>query len=670
MSGLLATTQPVTPERFRRARACLQFLGGDVEADWHDAGVSMAVTRKAWETGADFSGESVILRRNGITVVADATIYDRTNLIADLARAGVRPDVTTPTELIWAAYVAWGERLVDRLNGDYAFVIWDAPRRRLLAARDLTGSRPLFYTQRGGRGVSVGSSARAIAVLRDSADVLNLATLGAQIGGVPWGLGLETAYDEVLALLPAHLLVADGDRVCVERFWHPPLAPARKPMKVHDAEVVLRDLLRTAVSDRLSAETTAVFMSGGWDSTAVYAAGQDSLDATQRGRFRPVSISYPPGDPGREDELIDLVADHWGADVHWLRIDEIPLLDGLAQRAARSDQPPVHLFELMNRQLARGARATGARVAFDGFGGDQLFQVSEIVLADLVRSGRWVEAFRLGRARRKNWREFVRMGILPLLPSVAFDALDAITGREVRRHYLERRAAPWMRDEFVHEHSLLERDRSLLRGVRGGSPAQKESVLYLTLPVWSCTLAYLHGALLDEGIENRSPLLDRRIVDFALTRPIHERADAFDTKVLLRGAMRDLLPPAVLARRSHRTGIASGYSQQRMREEGPRLIEQLFAQPLRLADLGMVEPGRLRKAAERACAGTNDGLLRINVFQAMSVELWLRGLDGRSDTLDRPIRSSHLDFSAAKRRDLRGPVARSPLQGVPYVSET
>ncbi len=655
MSGFLASTQRVSPSRLRPAIRCLGFLGGDVGDSWSNHDVTIVLTRKTWETDEAYSGGSTILHGHQVVVAADATLYDLQSLRAALAAAGVRPTGSTPTHLIAAAYRAWGDRLTDQLNGDYAFVIWDLARRRLLAARDGTGLRPLFYTECGGPAVA--SSARALAELAGRGTALNLATLGAQVAGLPWALGGETAYDGVEAVPPAHVLIAEGDRMRIERVWRPPLAPAANPMNEKDARVALTELICTAVSDRIGSGRSTVWMSGGWDSTAVFAAGQQSLDPLDRSRLRPVSISYPEDDPGREDELIDLVAAFWGAKVQWLASADIPLFDALEQRAAESDEPPAHLYELWNRALARATRATGARVSLDGCGGDQLFQVSDIVLADLLRSGRWIDAVRLTRARGRGWRHFLRLGVAPLLPDRFMDAVDVMARRDIPRHYLERHVAPWMQPSFVSAHAIRERDLTLLRGVRTASLAHAESLLFLTLPIWSWGAAYMRGPLLQEGVENRSPLLDRRVVEFALSRPIHERASTYDTKTLLRQSMQGLLPPRVLERRSYRTGSTIGFSRLRMREAYPGLVSRMFAAPLLVAELGMVEPAKLRAEADRVCAGEGDEFLRVNLFNVMKVEFWLRGLETRSATIAGREPSTREDF-AADGRELCGPVAR------------
>jgi asparagine synthase (glutamine-hydrolysing) len=430
-------------------------------------------------------------------------------------------------------------------------------------------------------------------------------------------------------------MVFENGRMQLASFWRPPAAADAHPAPAAEAADELRTLLGDAVAERLASGTTSVWMSGGWDSTAVFAAGESILPPGMRRNLRPVSVSHPVGDPGREDDLIAQVAERWDADVHWIQSDDVPLLEGIEERAAASDEPPAHLYELWNRELAKGTRAVGARVALDGSGGDQLFQVSDIALADLLLRGRVMEFARHGR--RRPWRQMLRAGVLPALPRALLDLGSFVTRGRIPRHYLERPLTEWVRRDFVKRHALVRRDLSVLRRVRGATPAQRESALYLTLPVWSYGASYMRGALLQEGVEVRSPLLDLRVIDFALRRPISERAGAAGAKALLRQAMRTLLPAEVLAARAHRTGMTMGFSHSRMRAAYPALVARLFSEPLRLAEHGIVEPGALRAAAERFCAGSADDFLRVNLFHTMKVEFWLRGLErngaaGRNST--------------------------------------
>jgi asparagine synthase (glutamine-hydrolysing) len=595
---------------------------------WCGGATLIAVTRKDWELAEDFADHVLVLETPTLVVGADASLYHRRELITALQAVGVSAGGTSPSHLIAAAYRAWGESLVDHLAGDYAFVIWDRRRQRLVAARDPLGSRPLFYA-RIDSGVAVASSSRALADLLGTTSNLNLASLGTQVSGLAWSIGTDCSFVGVEPIAPGHRLEHANGATRLERFWETPAAPASHASDATIAAEELRRLICSAVNERLSATgPTTVWMSGGWDSTAVFGAGEHVLPAASRARLQPVSISYPVGDPGREDEFIGQVADHWKAHVHWLKSDDIPLLDGLAERAAGADEPPAHLYELWNRELARATRAVGSRVALDGGGGDQLFQVSDVVIADRLRNGKLLEFARLTRSRRsRGLRHLARAGVLPLVAERLVETAERLTGRTLPHHYLERPIAEWIRPEFAARHALRERDLVMLRHQRVKHLAHAESRMYLSLPVWSHGASFMHGSLLQEGVEVRSPLLDLKVIEFALSRPISERASAGGTKTLLRKSMHGLLPPSVLAPRRYRTGMTIGFSRRRMREAYPALVSALFAEPLRLADLGMVDPVKLRAAAERCCAGGGDEGLRVNLFHAMKVEFWLRGLD-------------------------------------------
>lgn len=597
-------------------------FGGEV-AELRPVGEAvMGVARRDWQAAPDLAGRSLLVDDGEIVVAADATLYGHDALADALNARGEAPRGPDPGHWIAAAWRAWGPGLVDHLLGDYAFVLLERPTGRLLAARDPMGNRPLFHARRGSA-LALGSSSRALALWRGTPGELDVATLGAQVAGTLLSMGTSTVYAGVEALRPGFLLERDGARVSVRRFWAPPADPDPRPLPLDEAAEAFREVLSRAVGDRLGHGATSVWMSGGWDSTAVFGTGR-ALGAD----LRPVSIRYPPDDPGHEDPWIEATAGRWDTPVEWIDSGDIPLLDGLERRAADADEPPAHLYELWNAALARGSRRVGARIALDGCGGDNLFQVSDVVLADALRSGRLPTAARLARARRSlGWRYLARHALIPLAPPSLLRAVEQATGRNVPRHHMELARTPWVSEGFVRRHGLRERDLTVLRELSAGSHAQAENMLFVSLPALAWGGAYMRGVLLREGVEARSPLLDRRVVDFALRRPVSDRVAAAETKMLLRKAVEGWVPDEVLAPRSHRTGVTAGYSVRRFRDELPILLEAVEAAPLRVAELGIVDAVGFGEAVERWRSGAGDHL-RSDLFATLRVEFWLRGQDG------------------------------------------
>src|SRR5437764_2861485 len=116
---------------------------------------------------------------------------------------------------------------------------------------------------------------------------------------------------------------------------------------------------------------TAVWMSGGRDSSAVFAAGMNALSGQgDARRLLPISRSHPPGDSGREDEAIEAIAHYWGTSPYWVHAKEIPMFAGFQDRTAWGSESFAQPFEGLARALAKETAAHGMGVALDGYGGD------------------------------------------------------------------------------------------------------------------------------------------------------------------------------------------------------------------------------------------------------------------------------------------------------------
>jgi asparagine synthase (glutamine-hydrolysing) len=337
-----------------------------------------------------------------------------------------------------------------------------------------------------------------------------------------------------------------------------------------------------------------------------------------------VSVSFPPGDPGREDELIERILGFWGAEPAWLRSDDVPPLDRLRERAAERGEPFPHLFETMNRVMAAAARARGARVMLDGHGGDLLFAVSSVYLLDLFRTGRWIALARAWRAQGGGgMRSLASDVVFPALPAALRRALAMARGdASVQDSGFERTPPPWFRADFLKTHDILEREREHVPRYPARSLTAQETAWELTRPLPGRMASYSRAFALEAGVEHRSPLCDARLVHFAATRPVSDRRSGRETKRLLRRAMRGLLPADVLAPRARRTGIPSQYLMSAVYAFAERVPREALGTPL-LAELGVVDPA----AVERAwtdCLRSRNSRFTIALLVTLEVEEWLR----------------------------------------------
>jgi len=612
----------------QRMLAASRARGADTNDGWSSADaertrVALGVCRHHWELAAIESRG--IVQRADTVIAADATLYYRDDLRRQLAQHGTEvARCSSSAELILAAYEAWGDRCAERLEGDFAFIIWDGRARRLFAARDFAGRRTLFHARSGHR-FWIASSVDAILADPTVPRDISLTTLTTVAAGL-WQHSAETAR-RAISELPAgcSLVITAEGTMEISRHWRPADREVDNNESLADASRHLQELLVRAVDERMSVEgPTAVSLSGGWDSPAVFGAGQlVARHSSGRRSIRPVSISYPPGDPGREDEIIESIVGPWGATPEWIQVDDVPMFADPEGDAARRAEPFAHAYEEWNRELSRGARRVGARVILDGAGGDQLFQVSDIYLADLFSRGRWVELARQWRVGggAGGVRPFYHAAVRRALPPWLSGAIAKARGSGRPPHYLERHPPFWFRRKFLDEHGVLERERAERPALPRSGHVIAETHAFLLFPFYPRIMRMLQGFGVEEGVELRSPLLDDRIVRFAVPRPWHERANGKETKLVLRGAMRGVLPDSVLAPRPKRTGITSAYFIRQLR--GARPYFERMMEDSALASIGMIDLPRLRHAWEHF-ARHDDDELGGRLFFTLQAELWFR----------------------------------------------
>lgn len=615
----------------RRMLAQMEQRGTAHSALWHDGSALLGVARYEWEMGAGFSGPVLVVQDGECAVAADASLYYRDDLRRRLAEAGIRPVGQTASHLILAAYRAWGERCAEYLEGDFAFVLWDRRARRVVCARDFAGKRPLHYAELPNGTLLVASTVGGVLAHPDCPKELNLVTIAESMASFINDQG-ATCYQAISRLDTARTLVRDRHRPSrVFSHWEPPIFEQSGGPPFEEAAAELREALGKSVSERLSPTgPTSVWMSGGRDSTAVFAAGEWVL--RNRGSDQsliPVSVGYPVGDPGREDEFIASVAAHWQRPVRWVDVENVPVLDEPETRAAKRDEPFAHLYEFWNRTLAQETNAAGMRVALDGIGGDQLFQVSNVYLADLLRSG---NVFAVAREWKKRglegqgFRSFFRWAAEPILPSFAHSAARLLRGGRPLLSDHRRRAPEWMNRAFLREHRLDEFVRVRPKRKRHEGVGAAETRWYLTDPYFPTVFGMIAEYALEVGVETRSPINDRRIIELAATRPRIERVDGRETKLLLRHAMRDILPASVLGSRRGRTGVMSGYFDRGFRRAQAEYVVRELSSPL-LAELGLVDRTALNQACARfARSGQRE--LGLRLFLTLQAELWLRAHHG------------------------------------------
>jgi asparagine synthase (glutamine-hydrolysing) len=544
---------PVDRALLERMNATLVHRGPD-EAGFHiQDRVGLAMRRLAIIDLA--GGQQPLFNEDGtIVVVFNGEIYNFAALRAELVGLGHRFATHSDTEVIVHAYEQWGDDALARLNGMFAIALWDAPRRRLLLARDRVGKKPLYWHQ-SAHGLLFGSEAKALLVAPWVGREVNPLALHHYLT-LQYTPDPLTIFAEIQQLPAGHKLVVEDDAAPVVSRWHQ-LAFEPK-WAISDAEAIheARVQLAAAVERRLISEVPlGAFLSGGMDSSIIVALMAERST-------RPVQ-TFSIGFEERaysETRYARLVAERYATDHHefiFRPADLARVIEGVARAA---DEPLADPAGLPLYELARQTRQT-VTVALCGDGGDEtLAGYRRYALDGLLRPYAALPAVLTQRmvpalARRLPDPAWLPEDRSPLAGLRRLGQFSAIT----HKASLARWGSYFGEDEKLALYTP--RWREALKGVctadwlaRAYDEADARTLLDRTL--YADHVTYLAGDLLPKtdrvtmahSVEARAPFLDADWMAWTARLPARFKVRGLQTKWLLRAAFADKLPPAVAAR--------------------------------------------------------------------------------------------------------------------------
>lgn len=322
---------------------------------------------------AEASGQPMIDTALGLSLVFNGAIYNYPELRQELEALGYRFFSGGDTEVLLKGYHAWGEQLLPRLNGMFAFAIWERDKRRLFIARDRLGIKPLYLSQTGKR-LRFASSLPALLKGGDIDPALDPVALNHYLSFHAVVPAPRTLLAEVQKLPPATWMSIDADgHTERQRWWsldYGPL-PNERELTLDDWEDRLLSSLRDAVSVRQrAAREVGVLLSGGVDSSLLvgllHEAGVEDLLTFS------IGFEDAGGERGDEFQYSDLIAKRYGTRHHQLRIDENEVISQLPAAFRAMSEPMVShdciAFYLLSREVSKHCK-----VVQSGQGADELF---------------------------------------------------------------------------------------------------------------------------------------------------------------------------------------------------------------------------------------------------------------------------------------------------------
>jgi asparagine synthase (glutamine-hydrolysing) len=458
----------------------------------------------------------------GCRIAGSIRLDARDELIAALGLAGESID---DAALCIRAYQRWGDGFVERLAGDFAFVLWDEARRRLLLVRDQLGIRSLFYA-RIGTTWFVSDSLDWIAARPGLDKRLDETWIGDFLATRHSLDAWRTVYAAVKRLPPGHCTALMREGETLRRYWHLTVA---EPLFLRDGRAYgerFRELTKAAIRDRAPVGRLGIAMSGGMDSTTLAALSVEVLGDARRVTAR--CSYFETLMPDDEPRFAGLVAQSLGVTLELDKIDEVydPLW---RERGIRTSEPtPTIVTAHLDRAITQ-RMAGDASVWLYGEGPDNALAFErEAYLGWLMRTGRWTRATSaVGRylAIKLGERK------LPRQASIA----PPVTPSEI---------PGWLRADFVERIGLRERLRAF-HAPSSDHPWHPRAIASFDTPAWHRLLGGLEADRA-YGLDWRHPYLDLRVLQFLLSVPPVPWARR---KLVMREAMRGRLPAEVLARR-------------------------------------------------------------------------------------------------------------------------
>ncbi len=491
----------------------------------------------------------------GSLLVADVRLDNRSELATALKLESRQAATLADTALLVRALDSWGEGALDRLVGDFAFVWWDAPRRRLLLARDPTGQRPLHYHC--GRGFfAFASMAKGLHALEDVPLAPNRQRAADFLALLP-DVGSETFYEAVERVRPGHLVVVSESRVHTHPYWQPSPAPLRLG-RDEEYEDALREQLDRAVAAQLRGAEGAVaaHLSGGLDSTAT-ASTAARLMAASGGSVTAYTAVPRPGyeTSASRDAFADegalaagVAALHPNIEHVKVLASEGSLFGGLDRHTFLYERPLLNLCNgIWTHAILDDAKRRGLSVLLTGQHGNMSISYDGMpLLFQMLRRGHLLRLSGVALGLRRwglRWGTIASAALGPGMPMPFWRLIKKVRGKgtSLTDYTLLSRIQ-------ADGAALAERARA-----RGLDPSYRPRRDGFETRLWALSRVdlgnYNKGMLGGWGVDVRDPTADRRLIEFCLSVPMEQYLAGGVPRSLARRAFADRLPASLVSER-------------------------------------------------------------------------------------------------------------------------
>ena len=559
-------------------------------------------------------------------------IFNYVELREELRALGHTFRTTSDTEVLLESYRRWGDACVERFVGQFAFALWDVERRRLLLARDRFGIRPLFWTVRDGV-LLFASEIKALGAWNLEAPLLDPGALS-EIFTYWVNIPPATPFRGVWQLPAGHtatIELGEGGNTRPElrprRYWHPTFLSAREDHRFVARDELpgmarqIRELLADAAVIRLRADVpVGAYLSGGLDSSATAALIQHT---TQR-RMKTFSVGFKDA-AYDETRWQTMMAEHLGTDHESISVGDAEIAGAFERVVWLSETPLLRTAPTPLYALSGLVRSQNYKVVLTGEGADEVFCGYNILREAKVRAF-WA------RDPRSRRRPLLLTKLYPYLQQSPPGFLAQFYGAGLEESasdpYFSHRPrwrntgpigaflAADIQEAAVARDSEERLGASLPPEFRLWGPVARAQYLEMTLFMAGYLLSSQGDRMLmGHNVEGRFPFLDHRLAELAGTLPASAKLASLNEKSLLKQAVADLLPAAIVQRpkQPYRAPDSASF----FVGPGADLVREAFDTEA-LLETGLIDPqrtaGLLRKWQAGKLTGARDNMAFVGLL--------------------------------------------------------
>lgn len=557
MCGVIAKYAPggiVSPSELNAAVKALNHRGPDSNGQYispsGEAGLAHA---RLSIIGLNNGAQPIASEDGQIQIVVNGELYDFERQREELKSRGHKFSTDSDSEIALHLYREYGVECLQHLRGEFAIIIWDERAKRLLAARDRFGIKPLVYAQYNGQ-LFLASEAKALFAMGLPAAWDDESFF--QAANMQYTLPDRTLFARVNQLEPGKYLLAHEHNVQTFTYWDMNYSRYKAVSKLSDAEMIegCRHHLSEAVRLRMRADIpVCAHLSGGLDSSAVVALAMQV--ATTPIQCFSVSFEEETYD---ERELAGEMATKAGADFHPVRVTQADLIEHLSDAVYYSEGLAVNGHLTAKYILNKEIRRKGFKVALTGEGSDEVLAGYAHLRSDLFKTDGREHLLADLHASNKASQGIMLMHGQSLTLKAVQDKLGYVPGFLEAKGSLGHKMCGLLNDGFTSKFAGYDAYERFVAAFDTDGQLAGRSHVYQSLYLWtkSALANYILKTLGDgmemaNSVEGRLPFLDHHFFEYIRDLPLSMKINGTTEKYILKEAVQPFITETIYKRQKH-----------------------------------------------------------------------------------------------------------------------